>query len=260
MNINKAHVRRQFNRSATCYDNVAVMQRYIVDALLAELPSTPEFKIRQLCDIGCGTGYGLSSLRKAYPFSKPVGLDLAPAMLQQAELAVGSNKAYFLQGDIEALPFAPNSMDLCISSSAIQWCDAETAVRQISNVLRPDGQVLISSFLFGTLQNWRELWGRNDQNFLRLSDFKNAFSGSGLVLEKLWTEPYIQSFGSFNDAQKSIRSLGAGNASSTRPKGLMGRAKLKQIIEKVDHIVRHNGSIDLHYEVVYAKASKAIKR
>lgn len=261
MSINKNHVKRQFERSAMQYDSVASMQRKIIDVLAAKLPALAEPSEAKVCDLGCGTGDGLLRLLAAYPKAKLTGLDLAPAMLQTAELKLKvieerGQAIEFLQGDIEALPFEPHSMDVCFSSSAIQWCDATVAVRQISNTLKPGGSALISSFLRGTLQSWRELWGQNSQSFLSLEEFKAAFSGSGLVLERVWSEPYVQSFDSFNSALASIRHLGAGNASSKRSKGLMGRERLKQIIKQVDTNIQHHGSIDLRYQVVYAKASK----
>jgi len=253
MNVNKAHVKRQFNRSAPQYDGVSTMQRDIVDVLLSEIPSV---HINDLCDLGCGTGYALSRLRKIYPTARVIGVDMAAAMLKETAHRLGDDKSLLIQGDIENLPFMPQSVDLCLSSSAIQWCDADRAIGQISNVLRPGGYTLISSFLTGTLRDWRELWGRNDQNFLSLRELKRVISSSGLVLERIWCEPRIQSFNSFEHALNSVRSLGAGNASNHRAKGLMGRATLQRVIEQVDSIIQSNGSIDMRYEVVYAKAYK----
>ena len=75
-------------------------------------------------------------------------------------------------------------------------------------------------------------------------------------MDRLWAEPYIQSFDSFDGALKSVRNLGAGNASAARPKGLMSRARLAGIRGHVDEIIQQNGVIELSYQVVYAKASK----
>lgn len=253
MNINKQHVQRQFNRSARKYDRVSRMQRDIVDVLLTQLSAS---MVTELCDIGCGTGYGLSKLAEVYPEARITGLDLALAMLHTARTRMGTKGMNFVQGDIENLPFRRQSMDLCFSSSAIQWCDLERSLTQISTTLKPGGYAVISSFLNGTLQAWRELWGHNDQYFLSMNEFKQAFDKTGLELEEIWSEPYVQSFDSFEAAQSSIRRLGAGNASNNRSKGLMSRDKLTQIVRRVNDLINLHGSIDLNYQVVYARAIK----
>jgi malonyl-CoA O-methyltransferase len=274
MSIDKHQVQRQFNRSAAQYDDFASMQREIVDTLVAELPESLSLDISRsgksnredsdslvIGDVGCGTGYALLQLSNIYRNAKLTGLDIAPAMLHAAEqrLSAGEDRSVrveLLQGDIESLPFSPSSLNLCFSSSAVQWCDTAVAAKQMYAALKPGGSVLISSFLSGTLQSWRELWGKNDQHFLSLAEFEHAISGSGLVLDRLWTESFVQSFDSFHGALKSVRNLGAGNASGTRSKGLMGRDRFAGIGAQVDAIIQQNGAIELSYHVVYAKAFK----
>lgn len=281
MSIDKYQVQRQFNRSAAQYDDLAMMQRQIVDTLVAELPkslnagiidSSVDYGISgnndrensdrlAICDAGCGTGYALMQLSNIYRSANLTGLDIAPAMLQAAEqrLKVDENKALrvnLLQGDIESLPFSPDSLNLCFSSSAIQWCDTAVAAKQMYAALKPGGSVLISSFLSGTLQSWRQLWGKNDQRFLTLAEFDRAISDSGLVLDRLWTESFVQSFDTFHGALKSVRNLGAGNASAARPKGLMSRTRFNDIRAEADAIIQRNGVIELSYQVVYVKAFK----
>lgn len=283
MSVDKHQVQRQFDRSAEQYDSLSAMQRDIVDSLMAELPKqlndaniennstsiegrskTGSVELPVICDLGCGTGYALSQLSSIYRSAKLTGLDLAPAMLRAAErrLSAVENSAIradFVQGDIESLPFSSNSVDLCFSSSAIQWCNTELAAKQMHTVLKPGGSALISSFLAGTLQNWRALWGKNDQSFLSIVEFERAITNSGLVLDRLWTESHIQSFDSFRGALNSIRNLGAGNASGTRSKGLMSRTRFASIAAQVDAIIQKDGVIELNYQVVYAKTSKPIR-
>jgi len=280
MSVDKHQVQRQFDRSAEQYDGLSTMQRDIVDVLMAEVPQSLNHAVIEnssthienraktggidtpvICDLGCGTGYALSRLSSIYRRAKLTGLDLAPAMLRAAEQRFsatqrGSIRANFIQGDIESLPFSPNSVDLCFSSSAIQWCNTELAAKQMHAALKPGGSALISSFLAGTLQSWRALWGKNDQSFLSIVEFERAISGSGLVLDRLWAESYIQSFDSFEGALKSVRNLGAGNASGARPKGLMSRARFADITAQVDAIIQQDGVIELNYQVVYAKTTK----
>ena len=256
MTIDKNQVMRQFDRSAKRYDDVAGMQREIIDHLSFELPSMQLNTDSLICDLGCGTGYGLSILSQRYPDTRLIGVDLSTKMLQ-AVSGLEIPKLEVLPGDIEALPFAPSSVDICFSSSAVQWCDANLAFGQIYRALKPGGSALISSFLSGTLDSWRAMWGGvNQQSFLTLAETEKALATSGLSIEKIWCEPFIQSFSSFNAALYSVRGLGAGNASQDRAKGLMGRNHLRKVIERADKVIQCSGSIALNYEVVYIKASK----
>lgn len=271
MNLDKRRVGRQFNKSAYVYDDHSAMQREIVDALLCKVdvnrmlsqalsPSSYNDHAPVVCDLGCGTGYALSRVASEVSPCHLVGLDLAPAMLRlAADRLVDINNQYLnlLEGDIECLPLTASSVDLCISSSALQWCDNEAAFAEIHRILKPGGYGLLSSFALGTLAQWRALWGGvNDQRFLSPSDFEAAAKRSGLLVDELSNEQKIQSFPSFETALASVRDLGAGNAGRSRGRGLMGVSRLKRIIAQVSDIISRTGRIDLVYEVVYLVVHK----
>jgi NADH dehydrogenase [ubiquinone] 1 alpha subcomplex assembly factor 5 len=78
-----------------------------------------------------------------------VSLDPAAAMARVAGgVAVG--------GDAEALPFAPGSFDLVVSSCGLHWAnDLPGALIQLRQALRPDGLFLASMPVLGTLDSLR---------------------------------------------------------------------------------------------------------
>jgi len=188
LSLNKEHIQRQFDRSANSYDHVAGMQRDIV-ADLMELISDGDHSINgQILDAGCGTGYGLQALAKYYPQAKFTGLDLAPEMLKIAYAQSGNKggnqtgNAEFVQGDIEALPFTDNTFDLTWSSSAIQWCNLKSAVTQLVRVTKPGGQIAISTFCAGTLREWRQIWGVDqDDRFVGRDQLQEELTKAGLI-------------------------------------------------------------------------------
>ena len=147
--LNKTHIQRQFDRSASRYDRVAQMQLQITQDLLAYVQVKPSKDLKVL-DAGCGTGYGMQALADAYSKASITGVDIAPAMLEMAQ--VRCPDAQCLVGDIEQLQFQSNFFDLTWSSSAIQWCDVERAAKELMRVTKPGGQVLVSTFSNGTLQ------------------------------------------------------------------------------------------------------------
>jgi len=265
VNLDKQRVGHQFNKSAYVYDQHSGMQREIVDALLGKVDvkqmlSSQRSSMPVVCDLGCGTGYALSKVASELSPCHLVGLDLAPAMLHLAaeRLAeINNQHLNLLEGDIEGVPLSSSSVDLCISSSALQWCDNEAAFSEIHRILKPGGYALISSFTLGTLAQWRALWGGiNDQRFLSHSDFEASAKSSGLHVDQFSSEQKLQSFLSFDAALASVRDLGAGNAGQSRGRGLMGAKRFKRIIAQVNDLISQKGQIDLVYEVVYMLAHK----
>lgn len=270
MNLDKRRVGHQFNKSAYVYDGLSGMQREIVDALLNKANLNQMLPMQgvnapTVCDLGCGTGYALSKVVREVSPCNLIGLDLAPRMLQMAaerlaninSQTLNSQTLNFIGGDIEHLPLSESSVDLCLCSSALQWCDNRAAIAEIYRTLKPGGYALLSSFTSGTLGDWRKLWGGvNDQRFLSVSDFEAAAQASGLIVDELSSEQKVQPFFSFKAALASVRDLGAGNAGQSRRRGLMGASRLTHIIAKVNDIISQNGQIDLVYNVVYLVAHK----
>lgn len=251
MLANKNHIQRQFDHSAITYDRVASMQRLIADELLALLDRTAE----SVVDLGCGTGYALSKMKRS-GITTITGLDLAPGMLEHALNVLP--EARLVQGDIESLPFISGEFDVTFSSSAIQWCELSSALREVDRVTKPGGQVLMSSFLRGTLQSWRRLWRLDEQQrFASLAMFQGELAFLGWANLRIWTKSYPQRFASFDEAVSSIRDLGAGNMSSERKPGLMGRRQFTAIKSSIEAIIQQRGYIELEYEVVFVSARKA---
>jgi len=249
----KAHIKRQFDRSAYRYDQVAGMQKKIANDLLeySSLSVCPS----NILDAGCGTGYGLELLIKAYPRAIFTGLDLASSMLEVAQ--TNKPQVQFKQGDIEQLPFEGEMFDLTWSSSAIQWCDTNAAIDELVRVTRPSGQIVLSTFTKGTLQNWRKLWSlENTQRFVWPEDVVSAFNDAGISNLRTITKTYTQTFRSFKSAVSSIRDLGAGNAEESRSRGLFGIDRYKAIKAKVDNTISVDGELELPYFVTFVIAEK----
>jgi len=219
LNLNKLHIQRQFDRSAQTYDCVAGMQREIAADLMTHLSHLTDSSAQTILDAGCGTGYGLQFLKKRYPSAKLTGLDLAPAMLQVAQQQLCDIE--FVQGDIECLPFESDSFDIAWSSSAVQWCELSQAVHELSRVTKPGGRLLVSTFAEGTLAQWRQLWGIDDDvRFLSERVIRAAFESAGLE------------------------------------QGLLGLDRYREIRTKCDQIIQQDGVLSLPYHVVFVCAVK----
>jgi SAM-dependent methyltransferase len=116
----------------------SALHRLVFQALEAELP---DWREKQILDVGCGTGAILKRLGNP---ERNVGIDLAPEAISFCRQRGLDNVR---QGDICALPFEDASFDAVICSSVLyhEWvADVAGAVREMHRVLRPDGVLVVN--------------------------------------------------------------------------------------------------------------------
>lgn len=135
-------IQRQFGAAADRYRTSRYHQiAPDLDALRAE---AQRLGGGRALDLGTGTGH--TALAVAAHATEVVGVDLTPAMLEQArELAAerGAANVRFEVGDAAALPYADGSFDLVTCRvCAHHFVDARAALREVARVLRPGGAVL----------------------------------------------------------------------------------------------------------------------
>jgi 2-polyprenyl-3-methyl-5-hydroxy-6-metoxy-1,4-benzoquinol methylase len=101
-------------------------------------------------DFGAGTGQLTRRLQRLHQFRSVTGADLYP---RAADLAPG---IAWIEGDLnDVLPCAPASFDLVVAAEVIEHLENPRAVcRELFRLLRPDGQVLLST---PNNESWRSL-------------------------------------------------------------------------------------------------------
>ncbi|WP_312063617.1 malonyl-ACP O-methyltransferase BioC [Pantoea septica] len=223
--VNKAAVARAFGRAAGHYEQHAELQRRCGDALLALAPPLAD---GDLLDAGCGTGW-YSRLWQQRG-QRVVALDLSPQMLRQARgLDAASG---YLAGDIDALPLASRSVDCVWSNLAVQWSsDLRTALQQFARVLRPDGVMLFSTLLAGSLHEvhaaWRSLGpGEHANRFLTEEQVRAA--GAGLNLRFIH-QTQVMHFPNALSAMRSLKGIGATHLHQGRDGAPLTRQRLAQL-------------------------------
>jgi ubiquinone/menaquinone biosynthesis C-methylase UbiE len=100
----------------------------------------------RLLDAGCGPGMLVRTLldspRHDYEITV---LDQSSAMVRRCMVSTaGSGGVHATIGDIESLPFADRTFDVTLSTGALEYTDAQSAIRQLSRVTKPGGMVLVS--------------------------------------------------------------------------------------------------------------------
>lgn len=247
--MSKAAIRRAFDRAAASYDSAADLQRSVCALLLDALPDATPGRI---LDAGCGTGYGMELLARRWPSARVTAADFAPAMLAEAGGGVCA--------DIEALPFAAGVFDLYWSSLTVQWCDCRRVCAEAARVLRPRGQLAISSLGPGTLAELRTAFEGSDRH-RHVLDFSpadllaKACSDTGLTDVSVTVHRLRFHHPQLRDLLRGLKALGANQVGHNRRPGLLGRKAWVAVEGRYEHRREPEG-LPATYEVLLCTARK----
>jgi len=212
-------------------------------------------------DLGCHTGEVRQVLQSRSDIETLVQTDLSSAMARQA--ADGSGLA--LAADEEALPFAPASFDLVLSSLSLHWVnDLPGALFQIHQILKPDGLFLAAMLGGGTLAELRSAFveaelakqggaGSHVAPFADVRDAGNLLQRAGFALPVADAETITVTYPDIFALMRDLRGMGetyAGTAHTPLHRDSVLRAA---------EIYRSNytdddGRIRASFEVIYLTA------
>lgn len=258
--LDKAAVKKSFNRAAKTYNHAGILQEEVLSRLLARLQYV-RLSPASIIDIGCGTGRGVAGLQKAYPKGKTVGLDLAHSMLQETKKQFRLlSKKRLLNADMERLPLADNSFDLMFSCLAIQWANDLNAVfREVARIGKGDGLFMFATFGPSTLVELRDSWSEVDQRphvhqFIDMHDIGDSLMTAGFSQPVVDAEVIKLEYDGFRQVLSDLKNIGASNADKSRSKGLMTPNRLKQLEAVYREKGFQNGKFVASYEVIYGHA------
>jgi malonyl-CoA O-methyltransferase len=257
--LDKAGVRRAFERAAAGYDSAAVVQREIGRRLLARL-ELMRIDPAVVVDLGSGTGATAIALTRRYRGARVVALDLALAMLQEVRRRrPWFSKLRCVAGDMERLPLADASVDLLFSNLMLQWAtDVDAAFTEFHRVLRPGGLLLFTTFGPDTLRELRTAWSQVDGDthvnaFIDMHDIGDALLRAGLRDPVMDLERLCVTYPDVRRLMHDLKAIGAHNVTSGRPRGLTGKGRLQRMVEAYE-AYRRDGVLPATYEVVYGHA------
>lgn len=257
--VAKKDVAESFSRAAALYDSVAKLQRDVGTQLLTNLDRLRSSPATVL-DLGCGTGYFYPDLKRRFPDTRYLGLDLAQGMVEYArDHAEGSGS--WLVGDAEALPLASNTIDLVFSSLAVQWCyRPEHLFAELARVLRPGGQCVFTSLGPDTLCELRAAWAAVDTHqhvntFLPCAELASAVDRVPGVQLALATRQFRMEYLRVRDLLAELKTLGAHNMNADRPSGLTSRRALQGMLQAYE-TWRDDGVLPATYDVIFGVLEK----
>jgi malonyl-CoA O-methyltransferase len=265
---NKRDVRRSFDAAASTYDTHAFLQREIA-ARLDERLDLVRMIPKRVLDMGCGTGEFTERLAARYPSSELVALDLAAAMVARTRhrLTPGwwqrltkPQQLRALVADAEALPLAPESIDLATSNLTLQWCDPQAVAREVAHVLRPEGLFLFTTFGPDTLKELRAAFKHVDDQphvntFVDMHDLGDLLVAAGFADPVMDQETITLTYTELKTLLRELKGIGAHNVLPHRAQGLMGRHRWAKLNTGYE-VFRHDGKLPATYEVVYGHAWK----
>ncbi len=260
--IDKQKVAQSFSRAAPTYDSVAQLQRDVADFLFKMIDPQPglEQAGQTIVDLGSGTGYGAAKLAHKFPRGQLLGVDIAEGMLHFAR-AERKIEAHWLCGDAENLPLASNSVGLIFSSLALQWCeDLPRLLRELYRVLKPGGQLLLSTLGPRTLSELKQAWQQVDgyrhvNRFISSQALREQLIQARFA-EDIWlSEDRVLQYSQLQELTHELKALGAHNINAGQSSGLTGRRQVQQF-KAAYETFRQDGLLPATYEVYYARLFK----
>lgn len=258
--LNKKLVRSAFDRSASRYDEVAILQHDIGQQLLERLDFIL-MEPQRILDLGAGTGICSAALAKKYKKAQTIALDLAPNMLREAKKRRGwFSKQSFLCADAEYLPLVDHSVDLIFSNFAIQWCgDLDQLFSEVRRVLRPGGLLMFSTLGPDTLKELRQSWQKTDDDihvnaFMDMHDIGDGLLRSQLSDPVMDAATYTLTYKDTRALMSDLKVLGAHNVNQGRSHGLTGRQRIKTMTQHYEKFRQQDGLLPASYEVIFGLA------
>ena len=159
--------------------------------ILEELETEP---FSDLLDAGCGPAPMISLLAEKYPKRHYTGLDLTPAMIEQAKKKQIPN-ATFVVGDCENFPFEDNSFDAIICSNSFHhYPNPQAFFDSVKRCLRPGGRLILRDVTTDNrLVRWfmdkielplANLCGHGDVRIATRETVMSCCQNAGLTVEK----------------------------------------------------------------------------
>src|SRR5210317_964055 len=260
--MNKLKKIKDFNSAADHYDSDAIMQSMIAEELIDRLHYI-KINPKRILDIGSATGRNAILLAKIFPAAEIYELDFSIDMLRVSmnkssgfRKLFSSKKRYFINADMDLLPFHDNTFDLIVSSNSIQWSEnVNTLFKNINNLLTIDGLFLFSSFLKNTLielQHFKE--HALTQNFLTIQEYAEILNNNNFYDPVLIRDEYQNEYDGALSALRDLKKIGVTKSDESH-KSLRGKNYLLKLIDHLDQFKRNEKNI-LSYEVIMAHAWK----
>lgn len=258
--FDRRQLRRAFGRAAPNYAAVAALQREVEARLLEQLDYLEDRQPLRVLDLGSGPGRAAGAMKKRWPRAEVIALDAALPMLRE----VPRHTRFWrpvrrVCADVAQLPLADQCADVIFSSLCLQWLeDLPAVLSEFRRVLRPGGLLLFSTFGPETLSELRDAYLAQGEApplspFAAIQQVGDALLAAGFKDPVLDRDRYTLTYPDLRALMRELRAIGAGDARSSRRRGLGGRARLQAVTAHYEAL-RREGALPSTWEVVTAQA------
>lgn len=258
--FDRAAIARAFDRAASRYDEVAVLQREVGLRMVKRLDYVT-LQPKTILDLGCGTGFFTRVLRKKYTKSTVFGVDLAQSMIQHAQKRTRwLSRTAFAVADAALLPFPDHTFDLIFANFVLQWCDdLDRVLVEIQRLLSPQGLLMFTTVGPDTLIELRQSFTAIEQpariqTFLDMHDIGDALVRARCRDPVMDREMIRLHYDNPYDVLRDLKILGSRHVEKTRSGGLMTPRFLKRLLAAYETYRDRQGRIPASYEVIYGHA------
>jgi malonyl-CoA O-methyltransferase len=243
--------RRRFARAAATYGSASRLEAEVGSRMLERLDYV-KLAPRRVLD--AGSGPPSRTLGKRYPHAQVIALDFALDMLRASRFSWFQKKPLRVCADLARLPLADASVELVWCNMALHWLSAPLeAFHEFRRVLAPEGLLMFATLGPDTLKELRAAAPEGRVHaFADMHDVGDALVAAGFSAPVMDMEllelAYPKSEGLLDD----LRASGQTNARIDRPRGLAGKAFLKEILFRMQTRAT--------FEVVYGHAWRPAPR
>jgi malonyl-CoA O-methyltransferase len=254
--MNKERIKKNFSRYAHLYDKYADVQRYAASKLIGK---TDGKGIRDILEIGCGTGNYTLLLKKKFISADITALDISDKMIQIARGKISDDGINFGVFDAERIDFK-KKFDLITSNASMQWFDDfGMAIKKYRSFLKEGGVMLFSIFGPLTFQRLNQILGKIFEKKFMISSCSFVDKEEiGRILAKDYKKVEIkedvieEEYSSLRDLLEKIKFTGE-RGGGMDGKVFMGPARFK----KTEELYKESfGRIKAAYQIFYCKGEK----
>ena len=236
--IDKVRVRQRFSRQSGGYDAVTPRQSAMATVLLEDSASRLRgHQVRNILELGCGTGNLTGELRCHFPGARLIAVDFADDMLKVAQLKPECEGVEFRCVDAEAPTLdveKGSAFDLIIANAAVQWFATPLdTMRSYAELLSPGGLMSFSTFgprtfhELGTAFRAAELQCGRDPAlhvlpFASAADWRRALDGCARTVD-VASDLHVEWFDGVAQFVGALRAAGATMA-NRRDRAPLGRS------------------------------------
>ena len=187
-------------------------------------------------DLGAGTGHASKALKHRYRGAEVVAIDLAPAMLIEANRRQSWLRRFHrVTADAHRLPLKDASAELVFSNLMLEWChDPDAVFQEIRRVLKPGGLLTFATLGPDTLRELREGWRKVDHythvhRFIDMHDLGDALVRAGLAEPVMDAERLTVTYPDLDALMRELAASGSSNIAAGRARGLTSKARMESL-------------------------------